>query len=827
MLGTTNTTGGGQQQTYNPQEQQRKQQQQQAQAQTSQTFAQLQKQGMARPAPAAPQAQTFQQFGGSQQAQQMRQQLQQQLQDYGKAPSRFDTQAFQQIRGAQSANLNAEYQAQQKALNEDLARRGLSASSIGGGRMGDLAGQQSRALADLDSQLLQRAAETQAQDRAQMLAEGRGFAELASAQDLQQFEANRAGQAAQFEQELRGAEFGQRQYEQGSDQALRAAQAAQDYEKFSREMALRESELVGNVEGFDTLASQQQDEQSRQFNVEQGLRQVLGLGGMNLQQQQFLQDRARQMTEATGRLYTVNGEGQVVEATGAGGAGVGTLAAQQQRTQERQLAFQNAARLSEQSGVQYTVTADGNVEPLRDAQGNPVQTSAATQANLNRQFELEQQGRQQTFTQGESKLEREIRLAMQSNEERQAYEMLTRQQTFGQSESKLQRELQAMLQGQDIGARERMQGADIARDYEMLTRNQGFQSSESKLQRELQMTQQDRDIANRVAMQNAEFGRDYEMLTRNQTFQNWQANTARAAEAEQAKQDRELRFQLGMQEQFGMQWSPQLGRFIYPGEGGPQTVNYRSAAAQSDLARQNMLMQLMQMMGPYMNADVRKTVEGIASRGGSTVTDQTGRGNDEQRIIPGSSLRADTAESLPVTTLTSAREGGSASSPAGTTQAQLQQRLNQLFGTSINANDRTWMGNDQEAPTQSEEERMRRLFRDNPNLQTMDTRLKALPLEQQLQYLPANRMPAALSGISIPEGPQRQVYSNYDKDRPQNYGFDGIGFRPLTARRVDPFDPYNANSTNKSAVDYFLPDGRRWVDLPEVKGIPMKASDEY
>jgi hypothetical protein len=296
MLGTTNTTGGGRQQVYDPQAQQKKQRQ--AQAQTSQTFAQLQQQGMARPAPQAPQVKPAQQYAGSQQGQQMRQQLQQQLQSFGAAPSRFDTQAFQQIRGAQAQNLQAEYQGQQKALNEDLARRGLFASSIGGGRLGDLAGQQARALAGLDAELLGRAADTQAADRAQLLSAGQGLAELAGSQDLQQFEANRVGQATEFEQGLRSAEFGQQQYQQGSDIALRAGQAAQDYEKFSRDQELREAELLGEVGGRGTLAARQQGEQSRQFDLEQSLRQQLGLGGLDVQRgelglrQQTLQQQA-------------------------------------------------------------------------------------------------------------------------------------------------------------------------------------------------------------------------------------------------------------------------------------------------------------------------------------------------------------------------------------------------------------------------------------------------------------------------------------------------------------------------------------------------------
>ena len=351
MLGTTNTTGGGRQQTYDPQAQQRKQQQRQAQAQTSQTFAQLQQQGMARPAPQLQQARPIQQYGGSQQANEMRQKLQQQLQSFGNAPSRFDTQAFQQIRGAQAQNLQAEYQGQKKALDEDLARRGLFASSIGGGRMGDLAGQQSRALADLDAQLLQRAADTQAADRGQLLSAGQGLAELAGSQDLQQFEANRVGQATEFEQGLRSAEFGQQQYQQGSDIALRAGQAAQDYEKFSRDQELREAELLGNVGGQNTLAARQQGEQARQFDLEQGLRQQLGLGGLSLQErQQSAQEEQFGTTTAEGRRQ-FDLQQQLQQQLG-----LGNLTLEQQRAAAQQSQFgeslneQRAAR-QQQLGI--------------------------------------------------------------------------------------------------------------------------------------------------------------------------------------------------------------------------------------------------------------------------------------------------------------------------------------------------------------------------------------------------------------------------------------------------------------------------------------------
>lgn len=338
MLGTTNTTGGGQQQVYG----QRAQQQRTAQGQTSaqstapaKTFAQLQKEGMARPAPASPMAATpLKQYGGSTQATTMRTALADQLKSFGEAPSRFDTQAFQQIRGAQAANIQSDFDEQQRKLNEDLARRGLSASNIAGSGLARLGGAQSRALADLDAQLLQRAAETQAQDRAQLLQSGQGFAELAGSQDLAQYETGRQTELADFENALKLEQFREQQYRASGDEALRAAQAEESAQQAARQ--------------FDLSATGQ-------------------TGQLSLELQRLLGQQEVAQAELTGTL-----------GTGAGAAQ--TLQGRQVTAQERQLAFQNAQRLSEQSGVQYTVDTAGNVVVLRDAAGNPVRTSADTRA---------------------------------------------------------------------------------------------------------------------------------------------------------------------------------------------------------------------------------------------------------------------------------------------------------------------------------------------------------------------------------------------------------------------------------------------------------------
>jgi len=215
------------------------------------TFSQMQQQGMARPAP--PQTKPYAQYGGSQQGMQARGAMLGQLQQQLAQPTRFDTDAFKQIRGAQQANLQQEYGGMQQELEERLARQGLSASTMGSGRFGDLAGQQSRALASLDAQLLQQAAQTQAQDRLAAMQAAGQFADLAGTQDLQQFEANRVGQATEFEQGLRAAEFGQRQFEQ------------------SGQMGLSEAQL---------------GEQARQFDIQQQLQETMGLGQLGINQQE-------------------------------------------------------------------------------------------------------------------------------------------------------------------------------------------------------------------------------------------------------------------------------------------------------------------------------------------------------------------------------------------------------------------------------------------------------------------------------------------------------------------------------------------------------------
>lgn len=450
MLGTTNTTGGGQQQTYNPQRQFRPQQTAYGQAggQPQQTFAQLQRQGMARPAPTAPQAQTFQQYGGSQQGQQMRQQLQQQLQQFSQAPSRFDTQAFQQIRGAQAANLQADFENQQRQLNEDLARRGLSASNIAGAGLARLGGAQSRALADLDAQLLQRAAETQAQDRAQLLQAGQGFAELAGAQDLSQFEANRVAQAATFENELRAAQFGQQQYEQGTQQALQAAQAEQAAQQFGSELGLRLGELTGQIGGMQTLAAGQQAEQRRQFDIQQALQQQLGVGNLALEQARLAQQGTQfqqQLQQESARFGLSLNEQQAARLQQYG------ISMQELGIERDKVLYQNAQAGRQMSEVEAQNRAQNNLEQLRINEA-----IAARQTGI-----------------AESAAERNLRTALQAAEARSRLEELSAQRTtqYGLADAQAAAEMNR-IRAMNAAEAERQQAALALQEREgMAARN--------------------------------------------------------------------------------------------------------------------------------------------------------------------------------------------------------------------------------------------------------------------------------------------------------------------------------------------------------------------
>lgn len=98
--------------------------------------------------------------------------------------SRYNLPQVQQVRDALTGQLQQQFGAQQKALDEQMAARGIGASSIAGGYYGDLAGQQANALAGLNASLIQDQAGTSAQDIAAALGAGQGLYNSQAGQNL-------------------------------------------------------------------------------------------------------------------------------------------------------------------------------------------------------------------------------------------------------------------------------------------------------------------------------------------------------------------------------------------------------------------------------------------------------------------------------------------------------------------------------------------------------------------------------------------------------------------------------------------------------------------
>jgi hypothetical protein len=165
-------------------------------------------------------------------------------------PSEIQGQAYEALRKAKADELAAQYGAERSRLEEELARRGLSASTIGGGRYGDLAGQQARAIAGFEAELLQQQAEAD-QRRQQMYFTGLS--------DLTKTESDIELRAAQLQQEaaLRGREL---------DLQSARDMATSEYQR--GQLGLGYAEMGSR----ERIAGAQLDEQKRSAEVLEGIR---------------------------------------------------------------------------------------------------------------------------------------------------------------------------------------------------------------------------------------------------------------------------------------------------------------------------------------------------------------------------------------------------------------------------------------------------------------------------------------------------------------------------------------------------------------------------
>lgn len=268
-LGTNNNTKNPNQTA--PKAQPAQPNQQTAQPAPAQTFAQMQAAGQARPAPMAAQpAQTMQAAaapapGGAASGADLRNRL---LQTLSQMQGGQNAAAFQAQSAAKRADLESEFKTATQRLQEDLARRGLSASTFGANQEGSLMGNQARALASMEADLLARQAEMDAEERR---------ASLSGLTNLTQLT---------------------------TDMELRAQQMVQDAALQGRQLDLQAArDQVAKELGFGELGLKQQDlaqqremEQARLEETRALRLQNLGIStrDLDLQAQKLQQDAALQ-----------------------------------------------------------------------------------------------------------------------------------------------------------------------------------------------------------------------------------------------------------------------------------------------------------------------------------------------------------------------------------------------------------------------------------------------------------------------------------------------------------------------------------------------------
>lgn len=240
------------------------------------TFAQMQANGQARPAPPS---------GGQPAQQPIQGQLQHSVSQALSQPSRYDLPQVQQVRNTLTGDLERKFAGEKKQLDETLASRGLSASSFGGGYMGDLQGQQDQQLANMNASLIQNEASNAAADRATGLSAGQGFVNSQNAND-----ATIAGITGQY----------------GGQQTL-ASQLGLG------QLGLGQQQLAQSGNQFNQTLDQNKLQNAQQFGLQSSaadLAKTLGLGNLDLAKQ----GQAQQFGLAQGAL-TGNYNGQETAAS--------------------------------------------------------------------------------------------------------------------------------------------------------------------------------------------------------------------------------------------------------------------------------------------------------------------------------------------------------------------------------------------------------------------------------------------------------------------------------------------------------------------------------
>lgn len=200
--------------------------------------------------------------------------------------SAYSTQDIQQMREAQRADIEAQFGAQRQQLEEELARRGISASSIAAGQLGDLAGQQARAIATAEAGLTEKAAESLQRGREaaiQGLAQAAGIQLESKGLDLQSkkvqadieaetkrlMQADRSLDLQQAQQQAQNsiarAQLAEQARSRVSQENISMARLQQDASQFADKLGLDRQQVEANISARTAEIAQR----DRSLNLEE------------------------------------------------------------------------------------------------------------------------------------------------------------------------------------------------------------------------------------------------------------------------------------------------------------------------------------------------------------------------------------------------------------------------------------------------------------------------------------------------------------------------------------------------------------------------------
>jgi hypothetical protein len=210
-------------------------------------------------APSQPQAQPQAQ-AQAQPSSGLNSELERRVQEAMSAPGRYDEATVKNLRAQQRAELDASFAGQLRAEKERLAQRGLAASSIGFEKESGLAGQQARAIAQMEGDLTTRVADAMAQDRQAAIANAMGLRSQTSQES--QFGRQLASQESQF-----GRQFGldERKVTEATRQFNANLSAESD--RFAKSHGLDAERFKASNDQFQQNLAMQKDQFGQQMTL--------------------------------------------------------------------------------------------------------------------------------------------------------------------------------------------------------------------------------------------------------------------------------------------------------------------------------------------------------------------------------------------------------------------------------------------------------------------------------------------------------------------------------------------------------------------------------